>query len=269
MGIRPFACERAREWVSLQLDDELSELERTLMRAHLVRCADCRMFASDLGALTGRLRSESLELLAQPIVVPMRRVGLRAVNVAAALAAGVAAGGGHALLGGVLPTPGASLLVRRYGFDLAAVVSASHNPYQDNGIKFFGPEGIKLDDAQEAEIERLLGAPGVGSTPPISASPPAAATPAATAASSMSPDSRVSRMISAFGACSTMSATRAVAARASAIASSAVRNWPATPRTPSVPNSVRATVYPPPPGVRAARSRTTTAWRTEAACGPS
>jgi phosphoglucosamine mutase len=79
----------------------------------------------------------------------------------AALAAGVAAGGGHALLGGVLPTPGASLLVRRYGFDLAAVVSASHNPYQDNGIKFFGPEGTKLDDEQEAEIERLLDAPGV------------------------------------------------------------------------------------------------------------
>src|SRR3954453_15954380 len=77
----------------------------------------------------------------------------------AALAAGVAAGGGHALLGGVLPTPGASLLVRRYGFDLAAVVSASHNPYQDNGIKFFGPEGTKLDDAQEAEIERLLEEP--------------------------------------------------------------------------------------------------------------
>ena len=68
----------------------------------------------------------------------------------AALAAGVAAGGGHALLGGVLPTPGAALLVRRYGFDLAAVVSASHNPYRDNGIKFFGPEGTKLSDEQEA-----------------------------------------------------------------------------------------------------------------------
>src|SRR2546422_4324343 len=51
----------------------------------------------------------------------------------AALAAGVAAAGGHALLGGVLPTPGAALLVRRYGFDLAAVVSASHNPYRHNG----------------------------------------------------------------------------------------------------------------------------------------
>ena len=73
----------------------------------------------------------------------------------AALAAGIAAAGGHALLGGVLPTPGGALLVRRYGFDLAAVVSASHNPYQDNGIKFFGPEGTKLADDQEAEIERL------------------------------------------------------------------------------------------------------------------
>ncbi|MGH2713950.1 MAG: phosphoglucosamine mutase [Thermoleophilaceae bacterium] len=74
----------------------------------------------------------------------------------AALAAGVAAAGGHALLGGVLPTPGASVLVRRFGFDLAAVVSASHNPYADNGIKFFGPEGTKLDDELESEIERLL-----------------------------------------------------------------------------------------------------------------
>jgi phosphoglucosamine mutase len=76
----------------------------------------------------------------------------------AALAAGIAAGGGHALLGGVLPTPGAAVLVRRYGLDLAAVVSASHNPYEDNGIKFFGPAGTKIDDDQEAEIERLLAA---------------------------------------------------------------------------------------------------------------
>jgi phosphoglucosamine mutase len=77
----------------------------------------------------------------------------------AALAAGIAAGGGHALLGGVLPTPGASVLVRRYRFDMAAVVSASHNPYRDNGIKFFGPEGMKISDAQEAEIERRLEEP--------------------------------------------------------------------------------------------------------------
>jgi len=74
----------------------------------------------------------------------------------AALAAGVSAAGGHALIGGVLPTPGASLLTLRHGFDLAAVVSASHNPYADNGIKFFGSEGTKVSDDLERRIEALV-----------------------------------------------------------------------------------------------------------------
>ena len=74
----------------------------------------------------------------------------------AAVAAGVAAAGGEALLGGVLPTPGAPLLIGRYGFDLGVVLSASHNPYRDNGIKFFGGDGFKLSDAAELEIERAL-----------------------------------------------------------------------------------------------------------------
>jgi phosphoglucosamine mutase len=74
----------------------------------------------------------------------------------AALAAGVTAAGGDVLLGGVLPTPAAPLLLGRYGFDLAAVISASHNPFQDNGIKFFGPDGFKLSDAAEAVIETRL-----------------------------------------------------------------------------------------------------------------
>src|SRR4051794_20802613 len=71
----------------------------------------------------------------------------------AALAAGITWAGGDAVFGGVLPTPGAALLSRRLGFDLAAVVSASHNPYHDNGIKFFGRDGTKLDDDAEARIE--------------------------------------------------------------------------------------------------------------------
>ena len=71
----------------------------------------------------------------------------------AALAAGVTAAGGDVLLGGVLPTPAAPLLIGRYGFDMAAVISASHNPYQDNGIKFFGADGFKLSDETEAAIE--------------------------------------------------------------------------------------------------------------------
>jgi phosphoglucosamine mutase len=74
----------------------------------------------------------------------------------AALAAGIAQGGGDALLGGILPTPAASVLVRRHGLDLAAVVSASHNPWRDNGIKFFGSDGAKLDDATEQRIEKLV-----------------------------------------------------------------------------------------------------------------
>jgi phosphoglucosamine mutase len=74
----------------------------------------------------------------------------------AALAAGITAAGGDAVYGGVLPTPGAALLGRRLGFDLAVVVSASHNPYHDNGIKFFGREGTKLDDAAEARIEAAV-----------------------------------------------------------------------------------------------------------------
>src|SRR3954468_5471144 len=74
----------------------------------------------------------------------------------AALAAGITAAGGDAVFGGVLPTPGAAVLARRLGFDLAAVVSASHNPYHDNGIKFFGRDGAKLDDDAEARIERTV-----------------------------------------------------------------------------------------------------------------
>jgi phosphoglucosamine mutase len=73
-----------------------------------------------------------------------------------ALAAGIAAGGGDAMLGGVLPTPAASVLSRRLSFDLAAVVSASHNPFADNGIKFFNARGTKLDDDAELEIEGLM-----------------------------------------------------------------------------------------------------------------
>ena len=76
-----------------------------------------------------------------------------------ALAAGIAAGGGDAMLGGVLPTPAASVLARRLSFDLAGVVSASHNPYADNGIKFFDSRGIKLDDDTEAAIEARLDDP--------------------------------------------------------------------------------------------------------------
>ena len=70
-------------------------------------------------------------------------------------AEGVASAGGNAVLGGVLPTPAVALLA----LDLGAVVSASHNPPEYNGIKFFDGEGQKLTDAAEEEIEALLDDP--------------------------------------------------------------------------------------------------------------
>jgi phosphoglucosamine mutase len=79
----------------------------------------------------------------------------------AAIAAGVTAAGGDALLAGVLPTPAAPLLLGRHGLDLAAVISASHNPYQDNGIKLFAADGFKLDDEAEHAIEAELDKPFV------------------------------------------------------------------------------------------------------------
>src|SRR5437879_373681 len=98
---------------------------------------------------------------AQVLVVRDTRVSGEMLE--SALCAGIAAGGGSALLGGVLPTPAASLLVRRLGLDLAAVISASHNPYWDNGIKFFDSKGQKLSDEAEATVEAMVSAPAAGS----------------------------------------------------------------------------------------------------------
>jgi phosphoglucosamine mutase len=88
-----------------------------------------------------------------PEVLVIRDTRVSGEMLEAALCAGIAARGGQAVLGGVLPTPAASILVRRYGFDLAAVISASHNPFGDNGIKFFDQHGRKLPDESEAVME--------------------------------------------------------------------------------------------------------------------
>src|SRR3954451_19683095 len=92
----------------------------------------------------------------RPQVLVIRHTRESGEMLESALAAGITSAGGDVLLGGVLPTPGAPLLIGRYGFDLAAVISASHNPYADNGIKFFGPDGFKLSDEAEAAIEARM-----------------------------------------------------------------------------------------------------------------
>ncbi len=73
-----------------------------------------------------------------------------------ALTAGLNSTGMNVLRLGPVPTPGVGYLTRSLRADLGIMISASHNPAQDNGIKFFGPDGFKLDDAAELEIEALL-----------------------------------------------------------------------------------------------------------------
>jgi phosphoglucosamine mutase len=76
-----------------------------------------------------------------------------------AIAAGICSMGGHVLLSGPIPTPAVANLTHSMRADAGIVISASHNPYWDNGIKIFARDGFKLPDAQEAEIEKLLDTP--------------------------------------------------------------------------------------------------------------
>ncbi len=76
-----------------------------------------------------------------------------------ALASGICAMGGNVMICGPVPTPAVAHLAVSMRADAGVVISASHNPYRDNGIKVFGPDGFKLPDDQEAEIERLMLSP--------------------------------------------------------------------------------------------------------------
>ncbi len=73
--------------------------------------------------------------------------------ISATLAAGLRTTGAHVESAGVLPTPGVAFLAHTHGFDAGVVISASHNPWRDNGIKLFGADGFKLPDADELAIE--------------------------------------------------------------------------------------------------------------------
>ena len=107
--------------------------------------------ARSLGnAAVAELGNPGVRLL---VIRDTRESGL---SLSAALAAGAAAAGASVDDGGVLPTPAAPLLIRAGDYDIAAVISASHNPYQDNGIKLFGTGGFKLTDEQEAAIEERV-----------------------------------------------------------------------------------------------------------------
>lgn len=110
-------------------------------------------FVLRLGQAVGAyLRKASL----QPVVLLGKDTRLSSDLLEAALAAGLMSQGVRVERLGVLPTPGAAHLTRALGATAGAMISASHNPYQDNGIKFFWSTGEKLSDEAEEEIEALL-----------------------------------------------------------------------------------------------------------------
>jgi phosphoglucosamine mutase len=116
-------------------------------------------FAARLGEAAGRwLRRDGAagSSSAQPLVLIGRDTRGSGPLLERALARGLAAAGVRVGSLGVVPTPAVSLAVREHKAALGVVVTASHNPAGDNGIKFFGPTGIKLDDADELLIESLL-----------------------------------------------------------------------------------------------------------------
>ncbi|MFZ0565309.1 MAG: phosphoglucosamine mutase [Chlamydiales bacterium] len=82
-----------------------------------------------------------------------------------ALIAGLSSMGVDTLMVGPLPTPGVAFITRAYRADAGIVISASHNPYSDNGIKIFNPDGFKLPDRMEEEIEKMIEANDFGDIP--------------------------------------------------------------------------------------------------------
>jgi phosphoglucosamine mutase len=130
-------------------------MTRKLFGTDGVRGVAGEFLTAELALALGRAATRNTGVK-RPQVLVVRDTRESGEMLQAALAAGISAAGGDALLGGVLPTPAAPLLIGRYGFDLAVVLSASHNPYRDNGIKFFAGDGYKLSDESELAIEREL-----------------------------------------------------------------------------------------------------------------
>ena len=92
----------------------------------------------------------------QPLILIGRDTRISGQMFEAALSAGICSAGGIALLAGVIPTPAIAYLAKKMKAKAGIVISASHNPFQDNGIKFFGGDGYKLPDAVEDELEEIV-----------------------------------------------------------------------------------------------------------------
>src|SRR5205814_9573352 len=113
-------------------------------------------FMLRLGHAVGRVlkRSES-----RPTVLIGKDTRISGYMIESALEAGFASAGVDVLLTGPLPTPGVAYLTRALRVDLGVVISASHNPFGDNGVKFFSASGEKLPDQWEMDVEAALAEP--------------------------------------------------------------------------------------------------------------
>jgi phosphoglucosamine mutase len=115
-------------------------------------------FVLKLGQAAGRALTRAVEG-ARPTVLIGKDTRISGYMLEAALEAGLSSAGVDVVLCGPLPTPGVAYLTRALRLDAGIVISASHNPYPDNGIKFFSARGTKLPDAVEARIETELDQP--------------------------------------------------------------------------------------------------------------
>jgi phosphoglucosamine mutase len=111
--------------------------------------------AFELGLIVGYMLVRNSEGK-RPTVVIGRDTRISGHMLEAALAAGLLSAGADAVKLGVIPTPGVAYVTRQSGMDAGVMISASHNPVEDNGIKFFGRDGFKMPDAWEAEVESRL-----------------------------------------------------------------------------------------------------------------
>jgi len=118
-------------------------------------------FALRLGYAAGRVlaRKQAIRGGGRPQVVIGKDTRISGYMLESALEAGLSAAGIDVLLAGPIPTPAVAYLTRALRLVAGIVISASHNPYQDNGIKFFSAQGMKLPDEVEAEIEAELEQP--------------------------------------------------------------------------------------------------------------
>jgi phosphoglucosamine mutase len=115
-------------------------------------------FVMRLGYAAGKVLART-EAGIKPVVLIGKDTRISGYMLEAALEAGFSAAGVDVMLAGPMPTPAVAYLTRALRLSAGVVISASHNPYQDNGIKFFSSQGTKLPDAVEAEIEAALELP--------------------------------------------------------------------------------------------------------------